>query len=341
MMHRMSTDRARRGVAVVTGASAGVGRATVRELAERGWDVALLARGSVGLEAAAEEVHDRGRRALAIPTDVADAAAVEEAAARVEEELGEIELWINDAMTTVFAPIHEIVAREIERATAVTYLGQVHGALAALRRMRPRDRGTIVFVGSALSYRGIPLQSAYCAAKFAVRGFHESLRTELLHEGSAIRTTIVHLPAVNTTQFGWCRTELGRHPRPVAPIYQPEVAAAAIVDAAENAPRQKIVGTWNWLIVQLAQIVPGIGDHFMARSGYDGQLTDIEIEPVRPGNLFDPIDDTHDHGAHGIFDDRAEGVRTPSFLRQIPDQVTTLVGAICDRVAEVRDRRSE
>ena len=337
----MANQDENRRVAVVTGASGGIGRATVRELADRGWDVGLLARGEAGLSAAAAEVEARGRRALAVPTDVADAAAVESAAARIEAELGPIDCWINNAMTTAFARIEDLEAEEIERATAVTYLGQVYGTLSALRRMRPRDHGTIVFVGSALAYRGIPLQSAYCAAKFAVRGFYESLRCELLEAGSGVRATTVHLPAVNTPQFGWCRAKVDTHPQPVPPIYPPEVAAKAIVDAAEQAPRQKILGTWNWLIVMLTKVMPGIGDHYMARSGVDGQLTDMPIDPDRPDDLFSPVDDDRDHGAEGIFGDRAHGVRTPAFLKTLPQQAVTLARSVQARIAEVRRQRSD
>ncbi len=326
-------------IAVVTGATGGVGRATVRELASRGWDVGLLARGEAGLKAAVADVEAYNRRAVAVPTDVADPAAVEAAAQRIEEELGPIDLWINDAMVTAFTMVKDLEPEEIKRATEVTYLGQVYGAMSALKRMRERNRGTILFVGSALAYRGIPLQSAYCGAKFAVRGFYDSLRTELLHENSGVKATIVHLPAVNTTQFGWCRAKVETHPQPVAPIYQPEVAAKAIVDAAETHPRQKILGTWNWLIVQMAQLVPGVGDHFMAQSGVGGQLTDLPISPDRPDDLFSPADDDRDHGSHGIFDDRAEGVRTPSFLKQLPDQAKTFYTASKARVEEVRRRR--
>lgn len=322
-------------VAVVTGASAGVGRSTAIELARRGWDVALLARGEAGLAAAAADVQAHGQRALVVPTDVADYDRVDAAAERVENELGPIECWVNNAMTTTFARIRDLEPDEIARATNVTYLGQVHGAIAALKRMRPRDHGTIVFVGSALAYRGIPLQAPYCAAKFATRGFYESLRCELIAEDSNIRTTIVHLPAVNTTQFGWCRAKVSEHPQPVAPIYQPEAAANAIVDAAETTPRQKIFGTWNWMVVSLAQLMPGIGDHYMARSAVDGQLTDIDIGDGRSGNLYAPVDQDVDHGAHGIFDDRAHGARTPSFLKTLPQQAKTLAAAAKARAMEV------
>lgn len=338
MTHTDSTPA--RPVVVVTGASGGVGRATAREFAARGWDVGLLARGQAGLDGAAQEVRALGRRAATVPTDVADADEVQRAAERVEHELGPIECWVNNAMTTVFAPISDLHPDEIRRGTEVTYLGQVHGALAALDRMKPRDRGTIVFVGSALAYRGIPLQSVYCAAKFAARGFYESLRTELLHEESHVRVTIVHLPAVNTTQFGWCRAKVRTHPQPVAPIYQPEVCATAIAHAAGAVPRQKILGTWNWLIVRLAQVLPGVADHFMATTGVGGQLTDIPIPADRPDNLFSPADERDDHGFHGIFDDRAKGVVTASFLRQLPQQARSFGEACRRRFTEMRRSRA-
>lgn len=328
-----------RPVAVVTGASAGVGRAAAVELARRGYDVGLLARGQGGLDGAATDVREYGGRALSVPTDVAVAEQVEAAADRVGEELGPIDAWVNNAMTTVFGKVTELTAEEFERATRVTYLGQVHGALAALRHMRARDEGTIVFVGSALSYRGIPLQSAYCAAKFATRGFYESLRAELIHDGSGVRITTVHLPAVNTPQFGWCRAKVDRHPMPVPPIYQPEVAADAIADAAVEAPRQKILGTWNWLIVQLAQAVPGVGDHFMGATAVNGQLTDRRIDPDRPDDLFEPRDHERDHGSHGIFDEQSAGVLTPSFVRSLPGQVRSFLRAVCDRTAELRSEQ--
>lgn len=327
-------------IAVVTGASAGVGRATAVELAKRGWDIALLARGAAGLEAAASDVRAHGRRALPIVTDVAVYEQVDAAAERIERELGPIDCWINNAMSTVFARIRDITPDEVARGTDVTYLGQVHGTLAALERMRPRDAGTVVFVGSALAYRGIPLQSIYCAAKFAVRGFHDSLRTELLEERSSIKTAIVHLPAVNTPQFGWCRAKVDKHPQPVPPIYPPSTAATAIADAAEDPSRQKILGTWNWLVVQLAQLMPGVGDHYMARSGVGGQLTDMDIRDTRPDNLYEAADRDVDHGVTGIFGDRANGVRTPQFLRSLPHQASTFAAAARARIEEVRTHRS-
>src|SRR3954471_19300189 len=260
-------------VTVITGASAGVGRATAREFARRGDAVALLARNEEGLRAAAREVEELGGRALALPTDVADAAQVEAAAERATAELGDIDVWVNDAMASILAPIWEIEADEFRRVTEVTYLGQVHGTLAALKRMRPRDSGAIVQVGSALAYRGIPLQSAYCGAKHAIRGFTDSIRTELMHTGSNVHVTMVHLPALNTTQFGMVRTRMPRKPRPVAPVYQPEVAARAIVWASEHASRREhwVAGSTVMTILG-ARLTPKIiGDLYLAKTGFDGQ----------------------------------------------------------------------
>jgi NAD(P)-dependent dehydrogenase (short-subunit alcohol dehydrogenase family) len=335
-----AADRRGRPVAVVTGASAGVGRATAIELARRGYDVGVIARGAAGANAAADDVRLAGGRAAVVLADVAEMDEIDRAADQIEDELGPIDLWINNAMTTVFAPVDEVDPGEFERAMRVTFLGQVHGTLAALRHMRKRDRGTIVFIGSALAYRGIPLQSAYCAAKFATRGFHDSLRTELLHEGSGVRTTIVHLPAVNTPQFGWCRTKVDRHPMPVPPIYQPEFIARRIADAARDLPRQKTIGTWNWFIIQFAKLMPGVGDHYMAATGVEGQLTDRPIQPGRPDGLFEPVDDTADVGAHGIFDDRANGVMSPSFLRSLPHQAISFATAAVHRIREAARRRT-
>lgn len=288
---------------VVTGASAGVGRATARFFAGRGARVGLLARGRDGLEGARKDVEARGGKALAIPTDVADADAVEEAARRIEEELGPIDVWVNDAMTTVFSPFKEIEPGEYRRATEVTYLGYVYGTMSALRRMLPRDRGTIVQVGSALSYRGIPLQSAYCGAKFAIRGFTDSVRTELMHDGSNVHITMVQLPALNTPQFDVCKSRLPNHPQPVPPIFQPEVAADAIYFAAHSKRREVYVGGSSVMTIVGNKLAPRLADRYLARTGYDSQQTDEPVSPNRPSNLFEPV--PGDHGAHGIFDDRS------------------------------------
>jgi NAD(P)-dependent dehydrogenase (short-subunit alcohol dehydrogenase family) len=290
-------------VVVVTGASAGVGRATVRELAREGASVGLIARGEAGLEGARQDVERLGGRALAVPADVADAAQVEAAAERIESELGPIDVWINNAMATILAPLSEITPEEFRRSTEVTYLGSVWGTMAALRRMRPRDRGTIVQVGSALAYRGIPLQAPYCGAKHALQGFLESLRAELLHEGANVHVTMVQLPALNTPQFTWARSRMPREPQPVPPIYQPEVAAKAIVWASQN-PRRELMVAWPTVKAILGNAVaPGLADRYLARSGYDAQQRDVPADPNRPDNLFDPVDE--DRGAHGPFDDES------------------------------------
>ncbi|MCR0982280.1 SDR family oxidoreductase [Roseomonas populi] len=289
-------------VVVVTGAGAGIGRSTALEFARAGYDVALLSRDPGRLESAAEEVRRFGVRALPVPTDVADAAAVEAAAERAEAELGPIEVWVNVAMATVFAPIAELTPQEVLRATQVTYLGQVHGIMAALKRMRPRDRGTIVSVGSALAYRAIPLQAAYCGAKFATRGFTDSLRSELIHDGSMVHVTTVDLPACNTPQFDWSLNKMGRKAQPVAPIYQPEVAARAILYAATHRRRQVWVGLPTIVTIAADRIAPGLVDRYLAKSGYSGQLTEEPRAPDAPANLFEPV--AGPYGAHGRFDDR-------------------------------------
>jgi len=290
-------------VVVITGASAGVGRATVREFARRRACVGLIARGLDGLEGARREVESAGGRALVLPADVADAAAVEQAAARVEQELGPIDVWINNAATSVFSPIKEMQAEEFKRVTEVAYLGVVYGTQAALKRMLPRDQGTILQVGSALAHRSIPLQSAYCAAKHAVQGFTESLRCELIHDRSHVHVTVVNLPAVNTPQFGWNKSRLPNHPQPVPPIYQPEVAAEAIYFAAHARRREMSVGMPTVVAVYGNRIAPGVGDYYLGLQGYESQQTGEPIDPSRPHNLWEPV--AGDHGAHGIFDDRS------------------------------------
>jgi short-subunit dehydrogenase len=327
-------------VAVVTGASGGLGRALVRELAERGYDVGLLARGRAGLEGAADEVRALGQRAVAVPTDVAEWEQVDRAAQRIEEELGPIDLWINNAMTTVFATIIDTEPAELHRATEVTYFGQVHGTMAALDRMRPRDAGTIVSIGSALAYRGIPMQSAYCGSKFAVRGFMESLRCELIADGSNIRVSQVHMPAMNTPQFGWCRARTDTHPMPVPPIYQPERCAEAVMRVIDGGRRQKIYGVWNWMLVQLNQVMPGVGDHYMGRTGIDSQLTDIPIDADRPDGLEHPVDDQRDYGARGIFDDQTGGMSTWNFVPMLPATMASAGRAGVARIAEVVAQRT-
>ena len=288
---------------MLTGASAGVGRATARELARRGASLALLARGREGLEAARAEVEALGGRAVAIPTDVADPDQVESAAVAAEAELGPIEAWINNAMVSVFSPVREMTARDFRRVTEVTYLGYVHGTLAALRRMLPRDRGTIVQVGSALAYRGIPLQSAYCAAKHAVQGFTESLRAELIHDGSRVRIAMVQLPALNTPQFGWVKSRLARRAQPVPPIFQPEVAARAIVSALTNGRPEMYVGWPTVKAVVGNRVAPRLLDRYLARTGFESQQTNEPEDPDRPHNLWEPL--PGDPGAHGRFDARA------------------------------------
>jgi len=290
-------------VVVVTGASAGVGRATVRKSARHGARIGLLARGIDGLKAARGEVEELGSEALIVPTDVADADQVESAAAQIEAEFGRIDIWINNATTSVFSPIKQMTAAEFRRVTEVTYLGYVYGTLAALKRMLPRDRGTIVQVGSALAYRGIPLQSAYCAAKHAIQGFCDSLRCELLHDNSGVRLTMVQLPALNTPQFGWLKSRLPRKAQPVPPIFQPEVAAEAIYFAAHNPRREFYVGAPSVVVITANKFAPGLLDHYLACAGYESQQYDGSEDPNRPDNLWQPV--PGDHGAHGAFDTRA------------------------------------
>ena len=294
----------------ITGASAGVGRAAARKFATSGAQVALLARGRDGLEAARKEVEEFGGKALVVLVDVANADQVEAAAVQIEAELGKIDIWINNAMVSVFSPIKEMMPEEFRRVTEVTFLGCVYGTLAALKRMLPRDCGTIVQVGSALAHRSIPLQSAYCAAKHAMQGFTESLRCELIHDKSEVRVTMVQLPALNTPQFGWVKSRLPRKAQPVPPIFQPEVAAEAIYFAAHHPRREFYVGWSSAKAIIANKIAPGMLDHFLAHTGYDSQQYDGAEDPNRAHNLWEPV--PGDHGAHGDFNARAK--KSSAFL---------------------------
>ena len=288
---------------VIIGASAGVGRATFREFAKRKAHIGLIARGEEGLEGAKREVETAGGKAIVLPADVSDAAAVEHAAATVEEQLGPIDVWVNDAMVSVFSPFKEMTAKEFERVTAVTYLGFVYGTMAALKTMLPRNRGTIVQVGSALAYRGIPLQSAYCGAKHAILGFTEAVRCEIIHDNSDVWLTMVQMPALNTPQFGWVKSRLPRKPQPVPPIYQPEVAAEAIYFAAHTRRRQVYVGASTVVAIEGNKVFADLGDKYLGATGYDSQMTDQVADPERPNNLWNPL--PGDPGAHGTFGKRA------------------------------------
>lgn len=322
-------------VVVVTGASAGIGRASAELFGARGARVALLARGEGGLDAARRAIEAAGGEAIALPVDVADPDAVDAAASAVEQHWGAIDVWVNVAFASVFAPFSEIAPEEFRRVTEVSYLGFVHGTLAALKRMRPRDHGTIVQVGSALSERSIPLQSAYCGAKHAINGFTESLRCELLHDRSNVHVTVVQMPAVNTPQFSWVLSRLPKHPQPVPPIYQPEVAAAAVVFAAGH-PRRKqyFVGSSTVATIYAQRIAPALLDRYLARSGYKSQQTDA-AEPSHEDNLWRAVDDGLDRGSHGIFDAVAHDRSAQQWLSRLTAQIPEQLG----RLARVRGRR--
>jgi NAD(P)-dependent dehydrogenase (short-subunit alcohol dehydrogenase family) len=299
----MPTALSRRPTVVVSGASAGVGRAVAQEFARQGWNVGLIARGEVGLAGTIRDVQRLGGRPIAFAADVADPVAVQEVADAVARTCGGIDVWVNNAMVTVYAPVQETSPEEFQRVTDVTYLGQVHGTMAALKHMVPADRGTIVHIGSALAYRSIPLQAAYCAAKAAVRGFVDSLRSELLHDGSRVRLTMVQLPAVNTPQFDWARSRLPRTLEPVPPIFQPEAIARHVYRAALDAPRELWIGGPAWKAILGNMLIPGVIDRYLARHGYNGEMTDMKAQANRPNNLYDPVDT--DPGAHGRFDSRS------------------------------------
>jgi NADP-dependent 3-hydroxy acid dehydrogenase YdfG len=303
--HSAGTGQDRHDVVAITGASAGVGRATARAFARQGARIGLLARGRDRLEAARREVEELGGQAIAVPTDVADASQVEAAADAVERMFGPIDIWVNNAMTSVFSPFKDMTAEEFRRVTDVTYHGFVHGTMAALRRMLPRNRGTIVQVGSALAERSIPLQSAYCGAKHAVRGFTDSIRSELIHDKSRVRITMVHLPGLNTPQFEWVKSRLERKAQPVPPIFQPEVAADAILWVVRH-PKREIMVTMSTMKAMWGnKVIPGVLDRYLAEKAYSGQQTDRPDDPNRPNNLWEPPHG--DPGARGAFDDRAHG----------------------------------
>ncbi|HEY2801422.1 MAG TPA: SDR family oxidoreductase [Chthoniobacterales bacterium] len=298
----MNSSNKRRTV-VVTGASAGVGRATVQAFAREGARIGLVARGHDGLEGAKHDVESLGGESIILPTDVADADQLEAAAEKVEQQFGPIDVWVNVAMTSVFSPIKEMTPEEFKRITEVTYLGYVYGTLAALKRMLPRDRGTIIQVGSALAYRGIPLQAAYCASKHAIQGFMDSLRCELIHDGSNVQTCMVQMPALNTPQFGWVKSRLPRKPQPVPPIFQPEVAARAILFASHHPRREMFVGGPTVQAIIGNRVAPKLLDWYLGKTGYKGQQHDGKADPDRANNLWEPV--AGDHGAHGSFDHRA------------------------------------
>jgi NAD(P)-dependent dehydrogenase (short-subunit alcohol dehydrogenase family) len=315
---------------VITGASAGIARATATLYGRRGANVALIARGKAGLEGAAADVRDHGGTPLVISADVAEADQVDAAADQVEAEFGPIDVWINVAFTSVFAPFSEISAAEFKRVTEVSYLGFVYGTMAALRHMKPRDYGTIVQVGSALSERSIPLQSAYCGAKHAINGFTESVRCELMHEGSGVRITVVQMPAVNTPQFSWVKSRLPRDPQPVPPIYEPELAARGVAFAADHPARKQYwVGDSTAATLLAQKFAAPLLDRYLARTGYDSQQTSQQADPGRPDNLWEPVDQPpgSDHGAHGAFDDKAHNMSPQLWVSQHARQVSAAAAA--------------
>lgn len=299
----MASNGQSRGIVVVTGGSAGLGRATVRELARRGWDVAVIARGEDGLEATAEDVRGFGRRALAVAADVSDGDAVDAAAERIESELGAITLWVNNAMTGTISEFLDTDPADFERATAVTYLGVVNGTRAALRRMVPRREGHVIQIGSALAHRGIPLQAAYCGAKHAIHGFTDAVVSELTYNRVPVAISIVDMPALNTPQFNWVKSEFDAHPQPVAPIFQPEVGARAVADVAETPRRRTWVGESTVATILGARFAGRFLDWYLARNAYSGQLARDGRPPMIGPNLYEPV--AGDHGAHGVFDDQA------------------------------------
>jgi len=325
-------------VVVITGASGGIGRATAAAFGARGATVALLARGEAGLAGAARDVEAAGGLALVVPTDVADPAQVEAAAERVENELGPIDVWVNVAFTSVFSPFEKIGPEEYKRVTEVNYLGFVYATMAVLKRMTPRDAGTIVQVGSALAYRGIPLQTAYCGSKHAIQGFHEALRCELLHDKSNVHVTMVQMPAVNTPQFSWVLNRMPKHAQPVPPIYQPEVAARGVLYAADHPKRREYwVGASTMGTLAANAVAPGLLDRYLARTGYSSQQTDQDRSPDQAINLWEPADgaDGKDYGAHGVFDAKAVGRSEQLWLSQHHGLLGVAAGALAAAGAAV------
>lgn len=322
-------------VVVVTGASAGVGRAIVQAFARRGAHIGLLARGQAGLEGAQRDVEAAGGKALILPTDMADAEQVEAAAAKVEETFGPIDVWVNVAMASVFSPFKEMQADEFKRVTEVAYLGFVYGTMAALRRMLPRDKGKIIQIGSALAYRSIPLQSAYCGAKHAIMGFTDSIRCELIHDNSNVQITMVQLPAVNTPQFSWVKSRLPDKAQPVPPIYQPEVIADAVTWVTDHYRRELFIGMSTVIAIQGNKLFPALGDRYLGKTGYKSQQTGQPADPNKPNNLWKPVDEQRDYGAHGAFDSRASSRSWQlwadthvGLLALVGAAITTLIGAV-------------
>lgn len=326
-------------VVVITGASAGNGRGIVRAFAKRGAHIGLLARGQAGLEGAKRDVEALGGKAIIIPTDVSDPDQVERAADLVEQTFGPIDIWVNDAMTSVFSPAKEMKPEEYKRVTEVTYLGYVYGTLAALHRMLPRDRGRIIQVGSDVAYRGIPLQTAYSGCKHAIQGFTEALRCELIHDKSNVKISMVQLPGCNTPQFVWCKSRLPNMPQPVPPIYDPDVVGEAVTYIADHYRRELYVGWITFVIITGNKFFPALGDWYLGKTGYKSQQTNQPANPNRPNDLWEPVDKDKDYGARGVFSDRAIS-RSPqvwadTHLGLVALALTSIVGMIGAGVALV------
>ena len=328
-------------VVVVTGASAGVGRAIARAFGKRGASVGLLARGQAGLEGAKHDIEEAGGHALVIPTDVADSQQVEAAAAKVEQTFGPIDVWVNVAMASVFSPFKEMNAEEFKRVTEVTYLGQVYGTMAALKQMLPRDKGHIILIGSALAYRGIPLQSAYCGSKHAIQGFWQSVRTELIHDRSNIKLSMVQLPAVNTTQFSWVKNRMPDKAQPVPPIYQPEIIANAVTYITDHYRREMYLGLSTIIAIWGNRIAPWYADWYLGRTGYKSQQTGQKADPNSPNNLWQPVDDKEDHGSHGSFDNRAITWSPQVWADKNRNLLVLISTALISMIAVALSRRAE